>query len=75
MLLLIWNVLCCTAATIGVSRAAQPGMTLEDVQQSLLVEQGEAILSLNCHQKPLARDDDDKELAFIAPTASRLKLK
>ena len=62
------------AVTVGVSKVVRPGVTLEEVQQSLLVEQGAAILSLHCHQTPPATDDDDKELAFIAPTASKLKL-
>ena len=62
------------AAMVGVSRAVQPSVTLEEVQQSLLVEQGAAILSLHCHQKSVVIDDDDKELTFIAPTASKLKL-
>ena len=62
------------AVMVGVSRAVRPGVTLEEVQQSLLVEQGAAILSLHCHQTPPATDDDEKKLTFIAPTASKLKL-
>lgn len=62
------------AAIVGVSRVVWPGVTLEEVQQSLLVEQGAAILSLHCHQTPAVTDDNDKELTFIAPTASKLKL-
>ena len=62
------------AAMVGVSRVVQSSVTLEEVQQSLLVEQGAAILSLHCHQRPAITNDDDKELMFIAPTASKLKL-
>lgn len=63
------------AAVIGVGRAAQRGLTPEEVQDSLLVEQGTAILSLYCHWRPPAADDkDDEELTFIVPTASKLKL-
>ena len=63
------------AAIIGVGRAAQHGLTPEEVQHSLLVEQGTAILSLHCHRRPPAAEDkDDEELTFIAPTASKLKL-
>lgn len=67
---------CCYAAsTIGVNRMAQPSLTFEEVQQSVLVEQGAAILSLYCHQKSVeGTSTDEEELAFIAPTASRLKL-
>ena len=60
---------------IGVGRVVRPDVTLEEAQQSLLVEQGKAILSLYCHQRSAAVvDNDNCELTFVAPTASRLKL-
>lgn len=74
LLLLLGIVLFIVAATIGAARVAQPSLTLEEVQQSLVVEQGAAILSLYCHQRPAVADDNDVEPIFIVPTASKLKL-
>lgn len=75
LLLLLEFVLFYVAPTIGISRVEQLGVTLEEMQQSQLVEQGTAILSLYCHQ-PLVGDDndDDDKLTFLEPTASGLKL-
>jgi len=66
---------CVAAVKIGPSRVMQTSLTMEEIQQSTVVEQGAAILSLYCHHKPIAVDDNkDEELTFIAPTASNLKL-